>query len=373
MTSSLIGWGFALDFFLYSLMVLLLWRFYKKPSAKSAPVLTFVFVCLICFALFAVYDTDYFHYMGIYMSRWVDRSNFEDIYKWLIEQVPDCYLCFRLIIWGTASIFLFSIARYSHVGTGVVLFFFIAMSINIFAYGRVSLAMSMVFLGMTLLMQERKNLFVRILGLTLLVCAYFFHKSALFGIAVVLASIMLSNIGRRPLIFALVCFPVAAFGVRYLIDYVSMQGAGDDSLIDINSAQGYMGAEAGITGIGSLLRKILVRTPYYIIAYLFVTSVLSRRNQTWPPMVKSFGLAAFLATATASLFLFNFGVNTDIIYYRFLYFSIIPNSVFIAYCHSVAYKPRLVRIALMLGILGVLYSLAYSYYTFTLNPEDYTI
>ena len=133
-------------------------------------------VLILC--LYAVQDTDYFHYMQeLNRIKLGYISNLEDVYIALAGYVNYEYISFRLIVWGIALLlFVLSIYRINQ-PISLVLFYFVSMYMLRFAYARVSLAMAMGIFGYTFLIKPiNKSYISYIVGILIIFCSVFSVK-----------------------------------------------------------------------------------------------------------------------------------------------------------------------------------------------------
>ena len=136
-----------------------------------------------------------------------------------------------------------------------------------------------------------------------------------------------------------------------------------ESLQSIRSGQRYMSSVSKESGVGALIAKFLGRTPFYFILFIYVMSIFQDKYKNFPIDIKIFSSASAIIIAGASVFAFNFAnVNTTVLYYRFLFFSMIPCTIFLAYCSEHFLYTKLIRTLLCIGIAGNIYRLLYSTY-----------
>lgn len=363
--------GYLSDIVLYFILFAILHKFYRCPYCYYRKRIFYATVLIILFCCFAFFDSDYYGYLNDFTRIFQygkTRTSLEDFYTWLIPLTSGNYFIFRLLIWGSATILLVQTFKIANIGIGITLFFFVVMNLNIFAYGRVSLVFSILFLSLAFLLSNKKGTFKKFIAVALLFGALFLHKSAAFGVAIVISAWMLRKAKRDTMFLFILCIPILIGAATMFIEYLQTT-SNQTTLLDFNSAKGYLSSALVKSGIGAIIRKILVRTPYYLTAYVYVYSVLQKQNVHWPILVNCFGMASFMIVVSASLFLFIDNVNADTLYYRFLYYSIIPNSVLLAYCYRIRFMPRLVSLALSIGVTGVIYSLIYGFYNLLLGAN----
>ena len=66
--------------------------------------------------------------------------------------------------------------------------------------------------------------------------------------------------------------------------------------------------------------------------------------------------------AFSSLFLFNYTVNTEMMYYRFLYYSILPLSIVLPILLRITEHSKMLKLAYIMGFYATVYTVLYSFY-----------
>ena len=69
----------------------------------------------------------------------------------------------------------------------------------------------------------------------------------------------------------------------------------------------------------------------------------------------------------SSVFLISDSMNTYVLYYRFLYFAIIPTVIVLAYFYSNNILPKFTKTTINTGIVSTVYLLVYALYCSTFN------
>jgi hypothetical protein len=136
-----------------------------------------------------------------------------------------------------------------------------------------------------------------------------------------------------------------------------------ESLQNIRVGQAYMSGEGRASGLGRLIYVCFIRTPFYFILIIYGMAFFQGKYKNFPIDIKIFSSVSAIIIAGASVFAFNFeNVNTTVLYYRFLLFSMIPCTIFLAYCFEHHLYGKLIKTILYIGISGNIYSLLYSTY-----------
>ena len=232
-----------------------------------------------------------------------------------------------------------AVRAYKIVDNNFSLYFglFCMSSLIWFSYGRVSVAMALIFYGLTIYSNEHSILLKKIIGIALIASAYYFHKSAGFGIGTAALAIVCSRLSpKKSLWLILLLFPVFLLALRLnLVDAMNSLTSRDD-LMGEYMAAGQINMEGGTTsGTGlttAFFLQLLEKVPYYVAAYIGAQLLMKRNEYELNNNVLIPSFCCVLVVVFSSLFFFDIGVNTAVIYTRFLRFSILPMVVPVAYC-----------------------------------------
>lgn len=326
-----------------------------------------VFLCSL-FCLFSFWGTDWFHYLETYdIIRAGYETNLENVYVWIIQNISPYYLIFRLIVWGSALCLLVKTVKNLSVSKELVLLLFGVIYIIWFAYARATLAMVLAFYGYSLIVKNRHNFQSVVLGLSILLSSYFFHKTATFAIAVVALALLLKRFPRYTLWILLISFPLAIVLAKIgVANFMLTDIDGDGDMASYMAAgQRYMEKDLSSHGIGALLQSMFERIPYYLTACLGFL-VIRQKKIFIPNDIKAFIILQILLVLISSIFAFNLGVNTSTIYVRFLRFAAIPTTIVMAYLYQCGYRHKFVKRTILIAACGTLYALFYSFYNVTL-------
>lgn len=335
---------------------------YVYKRTRSNIYVLFGAVLMIIFCFFSFYDTDYYHYKSLIdkMSRNATySSHMEDLYESLAKSINYSYNWFRIIVWGSASLILIRIFKNLKLDLGVGIYIFSMIFLLIFGYARVSLGMSIAFWGYSILV-TRHYFHEKIVGISIIAISMYFHKSMFFIVPIFIASLVRFN--RKAIFITLICFIAAvyvgtSYGLFYFIDNTNSE------VIDANAAQRYASSTFSIHGIGGMLKTILYRAVYYLTPSLIVYIILKRDYKTLPDNIKRFMNCTLLIVVFTSIFLFNLGANSDLIYTRLLYFAMIPSSVSLTYIYcSMPKYSKYAAIIILIGMLATTYDISYKFY-----------
>lgn len=332
----------------------------RASLSREKQVLGCVLVLVLC--LFSVQDSDYFHYKDylISLSQGVKVESLEDVYLWIAKIVRYDYFLFRFIIWGGALFLFIKTCDRLECNRGLVLFFFVSMYLTKFSYSRASLAMAVGLYGFSLLINPMKvKVYSYILGIAIILVSSFFHKSAITFLPIYFLSLF--PWGRKSYIVFLLSLPIiyillSTKGIVYLF---SMD---NESVFDYNTAISYLSKEQVSMGIAAKVQRILERIPYYIMLLIIMKDIFSQSKKIdyQTRTLMNFSLIVILIS---SLFLFDFGGNnTTIIYYRFLYYSILPLSILMSKLYESGVYNRTIIFTQSIGYVSVIYAILYSAY-----------
>ena len=351
--------------------VLLRKKFWQREEVARKDTY-FAMGLIFMFCMFSFWGTDWFHYQNDFWTvrNYPDfKSNLEVVYVFLIRHVFPEYLSFRLTVWGLALIFVYLSVKHLRLDLPLACLFFGMLFMFNFAYGRVSLAVAMMVYGVILVDRpfkyyEKQSVLI---GLLLIVCSIFFHKSAIFGVAIALFSFLPLRINRNYWLYILLSFAIIAVAARFLLaDFINGAMASDsDSLQQsLNSGMSYMQAEQRNSSFRNYLQAVLERTPYYIAAYI---SYMLLVEYELPHGIRIVARLNLFLVLFSTVFAMDLGVNTSEVYLRLIQFVFVPSTIVLVYAFSYDLYPRLTRFAFIEGTLCMLYFIVYAFYDCVLN------
>ena len=110
------------------------------------------------------------------------------------------------------------------------------------------------------------------------------------------------------------------------------------------------------------IAKVIGAIPYYMLLVQCILLTVRPINSTEPKVVQGFIRLFIILVLTASLFIFNLGVDASVLYVRFLRFAAFPSAVLLAYYWEYKYYPKLTRWTFYMAALSTFYSVSYSLY-----------
>lgn len=360
------------DLFLWGVIFFTLYPAHKFPYKlpKFRRVLGILLIFLFC--LFPFFGGDYFHYMVSYEEAKFANGYYhiEDVYVWIVQNICNSYLQFRVIVWGSAL--LLTVLAYKRLveNTDLPLFYLGVFYLPWFAYARVSLAMALIFFGLSLLAKplEHMKKLSCIMGLGIMFSSLFFHRSAVIGIIAALGSLLLSNPKKRTVVQLVVFFPLILIVMKTLLGYFMNLDLSYDDYISGRQRDTYLYSEShgGLSmGLGPYLSVFFTRAPLFIVAltYIYYVSKGFMLELSRPARIVS--SYSFLVFLIAFAFMFDLGFNTYTLYYRTLSFAMIPAAVFLSQVKKTNRVPNLYNIVYWTTGFGVFYTLLYSVYAAT--------
>lgn len=360
-TAGLVLFNVCLVLFIYCLMDKAL----KPPFIVPVGNRNLTIILMFIFVLFSFWGADWFHYYSEFGNlRRGGRTNLEDVYVWIAQNLSPNYLLFRLVVWGSSLCLLLHMFKRLSIPTNLAIFFFGSIYIIWFSYARVTAAMVLVYYGLTVLYKPYKSkLFSLLLGISAIGCAFYFHKSALFGIVAALLAILLDKFEKRTFIILLLCYPILLyFSQSYLSGFLMVDVGNADGAFGASMASGqrYLEADLKKSGLGSIIFGFLEKTPHFLLAFLSFKFIRSNFFNSAPKDIKVFLRLQFFIVLLSSLFMFDLGANTETIFIRFLRFSVIPSCIILTYFYSIQYKFKYTKLVYYVALSSTIYSLLYT-------------
>lgn len=338
----------------------------NKPYTvpKNNQILGLFFI--IIYILFSFWG-DWFHYnKQVVLLRNGGGYGFEEVYNWIIYNLSVHYIVFRVIIWGTAFILFYQTAKRLHLNINLVLLFLGCGWMPLFAYARVTLAMSMIFYGYSLIYIPKSHTIInRIIGIGLVLCSFFFHKTALFGILMLFLGIIASKFNKKILALILILTPLLIGIMRNYLEIFMTSGSsefGSGLEMSVTAGHRYLQYDSEETGIGSLIRYIFEYSADYLMAFLCILVLLSKKAKHMKKSMKTLSIMCLLTIICASIFAFDLGFNTKVLYIRFLRYSLIPEILLMAYFYQLSFHKKMVKTVFILTCCMTIYSTLYTIY-----------
>lgn len=328
-----------------------------------------IFILSVLFCIIPFWGGDYFHYMEIFpiLRAGEYQLNIENIYT-IIARLTQDYHIFRLFVWGGAIVLICICIKLLKLRYDITFFLFTTLFLYKFSYARVSLAMSLMYIGSALLLKD-KNI-KKIFGIIAIIVSFYFHKSAIFGIAVIIITPLFLNNSRFKIYSLLLLFPLFVLVTQYFIgEYLAVDFERDG--MNFGVGQQYMTSEIVDVGIGEHIMNLLWRGTIYMIAFLYIKVINDGSYLKMPKSIRLFATASFLSIYVSSFFIIDLGINTTVIYNRFLNFCMLPSVYFLSYCHDNGIHSKIVKFIVNIGTTAAIYALLYSTYLNNINTPKY--
>lgn len=320
---------------------------------------------IFLFCMFSFWGPDWFHYLEIYNILHVNDfgSHLEPLYIELIKNYTLSYLQFRFIIWGVALWLLYLTVKRINLNRGIATIFFVVTTLIWFSYARVSLAMAVMMYGATYMVSDDGKFRIQsfLVGIILFVFSFYLHKSAIFGLTVIVVSYIALLSPRKVMLISAIAYPALVILVANNLGIYMDFETDNEMMQSVNSSQQYyLEAEAGVRGIGAWIDKSLEWFPKYMLMY--VCYKIIRENIKVPARIRLFNNIMFFTMLLSSIFFFDLGYNTNIVFSRFQRFAIIPMFIMLAYFYENNIHRSLIKRTTILAFISTSYSLVYSAY-----------
>lgn len=345
-------------------------KFYPYTVPKSRYNFAVILILILCLFFFSV--SDWFGYYKAFLEATKGgNTHMENVYEWLALNITQNYIIWRLIIWGGALLLLMITIRKLPVPPALCLLVFVVMMFSRFAYTRTSLAYSIMFFGCTFLYNsddKNKKLIHSLLTFALISTAYFFHKTALFGIIMIIISYFIKKIDWKFFLLFLLFVPLLLFVLRNQISEILMMefDTGEGGISEYMAVgQKYMErSSGGIRGISGILNDFLARG---VVIIMGIVCIFQCNNINIPSIIRFFMRTTVLMVIASLLCRLNLGANTYVMYYRFLNFAVLPSVFSFSYLYSNRYYPKLLNFIYYLALLSTLFVLVYVIYVRYVN------
>lgn len=330
-----------------------------KPKQKIMSIILILFIYL-----FSFYALDYLGYM-IMVENY--SSHFEDIYLDIIDMVSGDYLLFRLIVFGSA--YLLTLFAFKRLDKEFDLTFlvFVMTSVTVLAYGRFTLALALSFWGYSFIVKTfRPRILSIAMGIALMIFSLRFHNSVLILMPLYAASLLLRNINRTTVSFVILIVIATAilyslFGESILSSITSSESLEE---YEANRAVGTGGGGilSGI-GMGELIHRLLQYSPYYLSFILYFIVVAKHDFRNWSISIRLVSSLFAVIMIMATLLSIRVGsMNTNLLFYRTLYYSSLAMCLFLSYCYKNNIRQKFVKTIIIIAFVSQVYEISYYSY-----------
>lgn len=361
-TASLIFFNICLLLIMYMLMRKAL----KFPYVASIKNRFFTILLMFLFVLFSFWGPDWFHYQECYASlKLGGLTHIEDVYYWIAQNLSPNYLVFRLVIWGSGLILYLLTLKRMPISRDLSILLFSCIFLPYFSYTRVSLAMAMGFWGLSIMCNpHRSKILSYLLGIIFILGSFYFHKSSLFLIVILLFTILLLKFPKKTLWLLILFYPLFIYLTKGEISeflMADMSSSNESFNSYMMGGQQYLSDEKKVHGVGANLSMLAEILPYFMLLFISLKTIL-KGSYRIPKTIYAFILALILIITGSSIFMFDMEANTDIVYIRFMRFAAIPSSIVLSYFYVNNISAKYTRLCYWLFILGIFYRISYVFY-----------
>ena len=198
-----------------------------------------------------------------------------------------------------------------------------------------------------------------VLGAAIVAVSLFFHRSAIYLLAILPISLFIFN--KKTIWLFAFAFPALVVLINTnLLDFLFSYDQSETSILDADTAMLYLDSDRKRTvGIGQGIEFILKYGSHVAIVVLIIKSILNKSYNAWPKHIQKFANATFFVTVFASSLLFSTDATTYKTFERLIAFAYVPQSIMLAYLLKQDYEKKTVNIATLLIAGYVVYSILY--------------
>lgn len=324
-------WGTPFNLLLFVLLFFLTHKVFSKQASIGKFVYFVCIVTILIFYIFSFWGGDWIHYYEYLNNDYSDIEQMEHIYYVIADYLGRDYLFWRLIIWGSVLFINLFTAYRLGIRKDLYIVFYICSCVLLLSYSRASLAMSLSFLGYSYLIKPKKGKIISYsVGLALILFPLSFHKSAVILIIVYLLSTVPLN--KKTLVCSLIGVPLGFFFIRIigLSNIVNTILMSSDLMETAEKFKDYSGVDGAALGPVDFLLNVFQFGSFYITVVFVFHSMkdgfINECSNEFQQIAKCIVWIVFLAT----LFLVSSDVSSMVLFYRTLYFAVIPISLLLA-------------------------------------------
>lgn len=324
------------------------WNKYSNRNKTKKLDKLFFFLILI-YVITSFYNGDFWHLQAYVVHDDEYWKPSESIYDSIIELVKRNYLLFRIIVWGSGLLIIKEIIKKYKLNLNTTLFYYFCLYISVFDYARASLAMAVYFWGLSYF-TIKNNCFNRIIGLALILSSFLFHTSMLAIIG--LTFFIYLPINKKTLILISIIFPLSSIIINYIVESII---AGNGMLdVIIMKLSGIQDSELDDKTLMEKFRLTWHYSTFYIPFFIITYKIYFQNDYKEFPIHihKLYNITlGIILFATSTLFL---GFSNPVLFYRFLYMSMIPLTLLFCYLNEHGYVSlKTYKRILLLGILYI--------------------
>lgn len=289
--------------------------------------------------MFPLYSGDYKHYYEkLLLFKQYGFTDLEFVYGYVISFVDLQYFLFRLIIWGSALCILrFLFKRFTPLNN-LTLAFFVVWGILFYAYPRVSLALSIFFLGFSFFAKPVQNqCWGYLFGLILIIASTLFHKSIIE--LVILIPFSLIKLTKKRLLLYLMGVLICVFILNKYIFNIS------DVMQSLNGME-YFSMETYDYSIGKKIVNLSLQIPIILLIIIIIRKYVFDRKITIDASAIPFVSMITLIFLLSLMWMFC-NIQSQVLFYRTLYMVFIPLAIVLAYLYKSLLHSTVIRFTLI--------------------------
>ena len=255
-------------------MLLNSWSVYKGCVSKSNNY-AFVLVCMLLYSVLGFLEWDTYHYYRYYemMAKGYFRIHVEDVYFWLIKELPHNYILWRFCIWGGATILMIWSAKKLKLKSNTFCFIATILFITRLTVSRGGLGIALLVFCSIILIQsyEKRRIIPIVIAVLGIIFSTYLHSSMfIFIFCMMLALILPFN--KKIILVSLLLFPILYISVMQLLGPMA-------SYLSLNEEQAsfisnYTDSEKLITNMLGWIPIIIEKTAFILLIILLSKKII---------------------------------------------------------------------------------------------------
>ncbi len=323
-------WGLYMVVFVYAVWKTQILGTRYKLDVKTSKLLVAFFAA---YAVFYCVNPDYFSYRDwLHIPDLIDWHK-EQVYAFIImfcRSLPFEYPfeVFRLIVWGGGVLLFFKTARlYRDLLTpGLAVMLLFVFFSSTFCYARASLAIAVFFTGVGLYLCKDNSL-VKMSGIGLAICSYFFHHELIIGVLTLPCLWMVPFERKQSIYLSSILLAIIIVVFTYINSNIGLMESVFGSEELAMKMEAYFDQEQGAFRLSTFVKYTNIFYPF-----LLITAIFYRYNDLPKPVIGIFRVTSALIMATVTFMVVS-GLRSTYTY-RVMYINMIPLSILIAYCYG---------------------------------------
>ena len=247
-------------------------RGFERTHRPNSSQLFGLFFIITLYSVFEFAGGDFFHYKEFYERTHFLGTNdgLDPIYLWLIDVLPNNFYLWRLVVWGAASFIWIQIIKRLGYSVRLAGCLFLLIVFFLFVGARQALGFSLLYLGVTMMLNSTK-IKEKLLGILIFLSAYFFHSTMI--VYMLLSILALVPVKRRTIIISLIMFPILykifdAFIEFFIVKFSLFNDDSADTMVRYLESD--FRAKSNING---LIRRVIDRLPIFILLFVSIKDI----------------------------------------------------------------------------------------------------